>query len=72
MPSCWVNPTTSTRVAASTPTLLTRSSMPRERRAPDGAPLADAEVLMRLLSREGFAACSLQLRDWSRRLRTRP
>jgi putative ABC transport system permease protein len=29
---------------------------------PDGAPLADAEFLMRLLSMEGFAAGSLQLR----------
>jgi len=31
-------------------------------RGPDGAPLADAEFLMRLLSMEGFAAGSLQLR----------
>ena len=31
-------------------------------RGPDGAPLADAEFLMRLLSIEGFAAGSLQLR----------
>jgi putative ABC transport system permease protein len=30
-------------------------------RGPDGAPLADAEFLMRLLSMEGFAAGSLQL-----------
>jgi putative ABC transport system permease protein len=31
-------------------------------KGPDGAPLADAEFLMRLLSMEGFAAGSLQLR----------
>jgi putative ABC transport system permease protein len=31
-------------------------------RGPDGEPLADAEFLMRLLSMEGFAAGSLQLR----------
>ena len=31
-------------------------------RGPDGAPLEDAEFLMRLLSMEGFAAGSLQLR----------